>query len=216
MEDKFEDGIEKEMSLGHEEGYTVAKEGFDWIINAMRAREASKTTITTESGIQTDPTTTTTTVYTQTIPQTTTTTSVSTQTSPYAVHIPPLAASTIQTDPATVTTTISVPTDPIGAKSTFYSSSGTQTETTTSQHLETCYSSRVALSQSPALLGNGKNAEIGTTGATGSEISQNFGVFSSPIPSVTSPNSPALPTIITTLKTRSKWTILFKNSKKSK
>lgn len=57
MEDKFEEGIEKGMSLGREEGYTVAKEGFDGIINAMRAREASKTTVTTESGIQTDPST---------------------------------------------------------------------------------------------------------------------------------------------------------------
>jgi hypothetical protein len=54
MDNKFEEGIEKGMSLGREEGYTVAKEGFDGIINAMRAREASKTTVTTESGIQTD------------------------------------------------------------------------------------------------------------------------------------------------------------------
>jgi hypothetical protein len=207
MDNKFEEGIEKGMSLGREEGYTVAKEGFDGIINAMRAREASKTTVTTESGIQTDPsTTTTTTVYTQTIPQTTTTTSVSTQTSPYVIYIPPLAASTIQTDPATVTTTISVPTDPIFAESISYSSSGTQTETTTSQHLQICSPSRVATSQSLALTENGKNAKIGTTRATTgttSEILPFITVFTSSASSANSPNSTAPPTITTALETRS-------------
>jgi hypothetical protein len=32
MEDKFEEGVERGMNLGHEEGYNVAKEGFDGII----------------------------------------------------------------------------------------------------------------------------------------------------------------------------------------
>lgn len=42
MEEKFEEGVQKGMNLGREEGYTVAKEGFDGIIRKLEAREAPK------------------------------------------------------------------------------------------------------------------------------------------------------------------------------
>jgi flagellar biosynthesis/type III secretory pathway protein FliH len=66
MEEKFEEGVEKGMDLGREEGYTVAKKGFDEIIKVIKAREAPKKAYTT--------------VYTQATPKTTTTTSFSVQT----------------------------------------------------------------------------------------------------------------------------------------
>lgn len=39
MKDKFREEIERRMDLGHEEGYMVAKEGFDKVV---KAREAPK------------------------------------------------------------------------------------------------------------------------------------------------------------------------------
>jgi flagellar biosynthesis/type III secretory pathway protein FliH len=66
MEEKYEEGVERGMGLGREEGYTVAKGGFDHAIQAMKDREAQKKANTTESGTQTDPKTTTTSVFTQT------------------------------------------------------------------------------------------------------------------------------------------------------
>ena len=58
MEGKYKEGVEMGMGLGREEGYTVAKGGFDRAIQAMKDREAQKKANTTEIGTQTDPKTT--------------------------------------------------------------------------------------------------------------------------------------------------------------
>jgi hypothetical protein len=60
LEERFEEGIERGMDLGREEGYTVAKEGFDGIVKGLRAREAQKSS-TAGTSAQTDPPATTTT-----------------------------------------------------------------------------------------------------------------------------------------------------------
>ena len=86
MEDKFEEGVKKGMDLGREEGYTVAKEGFDSIVKRLKAREASKNTSSINSGTQTDPAATTTSGSAQTNTSTAflhLTASISTQTSPW-------------------------------------------------------------------------------------------------------------------------------------
>ena len=57
MEKKFEEGVQRGMDLGQEEGYTVAKESFEEIIKAVKVREALKVN-TTSASTQTDPTTT--------------------------------------------------------------------------------------------------------------------------------------------------------------
>ena len=51
MEDKYEEGVEKGMNLGREEGYTIAKEGFDEIIKVKRAREAAKAQTSVKNGV---------------------------------------------------------------------------------------------------------------------------------------------------------------------
>ena len=53
MEDKYEEGTKKGMDLGREEGYTVAKEGFDYIVESMKAKEASKARTLVENGVDT-------------------------------------------------------------------------------------------------------------------------------------------------------------------
>ena len=45
MEEKFEEGVARGMDLGHEEGYTVAKQGFDGIVKALKDREQSKKSV---------------------------------------------------------------------------------------------------------------------------------------------------------------------------
>jgi flagellar biosynthesis/type III secretory pathway protein FliH len=50
MEDKFEEGVERGMDLGCEEGYNVAKEGFDGIVKELKAREARKQASTSNFG----------------------------------------------------------------------------------------------------------------------------------------------------------------------
>ena len=67
MEDKFEKGVERGMDLGCEEGYIVAKEGFDSLLEKIKAREAQETTSSADSCTQTDPSPTTTTVSTGTV-----------------------------------------------------------------------------------------------------------------------------------------------------
>jgi hypothetical protein len=54
LEEKFEEGVARGMDLGREEGYTVAKKGFDGIVKALRAREAQKSS-TADTSAQTDP-----------------------------------------------------------------------------------------------------------------------------------------------------------------
>ena len=50
----MKEGIEKGMDLGRKEGYQVAKEGFDKIIQAVKAKGTPKKTTTRETAIQTD------------------------------------------------------------------------------------------------------------------------------------------------------------------
>lgn len=78
MEEMFEEGVAKWMNLGHEEGYTIAKDSFDKIIKAVKARETLKAS-TNSTSTQTDSATTMTTVSMQTNPVPTTP-SVSTST----------------------------------------------------------------------------------------------------------------------------------------
>ena len=81
---------------------------------------------------------------------------------------------------------------------------GTQTTTTTSQHLEISSPTHVATMQSPTFPRNGKNSEISTTRASTGEISQKITVFSSPTPSATSSDSSTTYTASTAFETRSK------------
>jgi hypothetical protein len=66
MEEKFEQGVKRGMDIGCEEGYTVAKGGFDGLLEKIKAREAQKKANTTESGTQMNPKTTTTSIHIQT------------------------------------------------------------------------------------------------------------------------------------------------------
>jgi hypothetical protein len=93
---------------------------------------------------------------------------------------------------------------------------GTQTQAETSQHLKNDSPTRVATSQSPALSGNEKKAIIGTTKATTSQILQNFDVFLLPTPSVIIYNSLALSTTTTALETRFKTTDFTQKHEKVK
>ena len=61
MEEKFEEGVARGMNLGREEGYTVAKQGFDGIVKALKDREQSEKVSTSDFGTQTDSSHTTTT-----------------------------------------------------------------------------------------------------------------------------------------------------------
>jgi hypothetical protein len=72
MEEKFEKGVARGMDLGREEGYTVAKEAFDGMLVAIKARDTPKVnTVTTDTSAQTDPpTTTAASISVQTSPQT--------------------------------------------------------------------------------------------------------------------------------------------------
>ena len=51
------DGLARGMDLGHEEGYALEKQGFDVIIKGLNDREDSKNISTSNSGMQTNPTT---------------------------------------------------------------------------------------------------------------------------------------------------------------
>ena len=84
MEEKYEEGVERGMNLGREEGFTVARDGF-------RRALASKKANSIDTGTQTDTTVTTTSTSSQTdsttavsskIQTTTTSTTTGTQTSP--------------------------------------------------------------------------------------------------------------------------------------
>ena len=56
LKDKFREGIAKGMDLGCEQGYNVAKEAFDEVVNVVKAKEALKPqTSTTDTCAQTDP-----------------------------------------------------------------------------------------------------------------------------------------------------------------
>ena len=68
------------MDLGHEQGYNIAKEAFDDVIQRVKAGEAPKIN-TSNAETQTDsPATTTTSIFTQTDTLDILTTSISTQT----------------------------------------------------------------------------------------------------------------------------------------
>ena len=54
MEEMLEEGVKRGMDLGREEGYTVAKKGFDGIVKALKARETVNN-ISTSAGTQTKP-----------------------------------------------------------------------------------------------------------------------------------------------------------------
>ena len=118
MEEKFEEGVARGMGLGREEGYAVAKQGFDRIVKALKDREQSKKVSTSDFGTQTDsPHTTTTSISVQTNTTTlpiisqarkfvengvgtslTPTVDFSIQTSPGVVHTLPLATFNDQTE----------------------------------------------------------------------------------------------------------------------
>ena len=67
MEEKFEEGVARGMDLGREEGYTVAKQGFEGIVKALKDREQLKKVSTSDFGTQTvSPHTTTTSISVQT------------------------------------------------------------------------------------------------------------------------------------------------------
>ena len=51
------DGLARGMDLDREEGYTLAKQGFDGIIKGLKDREDSKKISTSNSGMQMNPTT---------------------------------------------------------------------------------------------------------------------------------------------------------------
>ena len=62
MEEMFDEGKVRGMDLGREEGYNLAKQGFDGIVKGLKAREAAAPKVdTTNAGTQTNPPTTTTT-----------------------------------------------------------------------------------------------------------------------------------------------------------
>ena len=78
--DKYREGIARGMDLGREQGYNVAKEAFDDVIQRVKAGEAPKIN-TSNAETQTDsPATTTTSIFTQTDTLDILTTSISTQT----------------------------------------------------------------------------------------------------------------------------------------
>jgi hypothetical protein len=75
LEEKFDKGVARGMDLGREEGYMLAKQGFDGIVKGLKAREAPKVD-TVVASTQTDPRAITTeSTSTQTNPTTFTTTS---------------------------------------------------------------------------------------------------------------------------------------------
>jgi hypothetical protein len=53
LEERFEEGIDRGMNLGREEGYTVAKGGFDHLLAQIKAREDSKRPSTIDFSTQT-------------------------------------------------------------------------------------------------------------------------------------------------------------------
>jgi hypothetical protein len=53
----LEEGIARGMDLGHKEGYLVAKEAFNKLIEAVKTREATNTTVYIDSGTQTNSST---------------------------------------------------------------------------------------------------------------------------------------------------------------
>ena len=80
VRDKYREGIARGMDLGREQGYNVAKEAFDDVIQRVKAGEAPKIN-TSNTETQTDsPATTTTSIFTQTDTLDILTTSISTQT----------------------------------------------------------------------------------------------------------------------------------------
>jgi hypothetical protein len=199
MEDRFEEGVRKGMDLGHEEGYTVAKEAFDDIIKVVKAREAPKVD-TTNAGTQTDT-------------PTTTATSVSTQTSTLHTTGHPTTDAFVQTNPTCTQTSchnvnlkhpLSSPTHTSVIPSASTATIGIQTETITSQHHGIGSPTLVATSHSLGFSGNRKKLEISTTKAITSENSQNTTIFSPPKPSVTSSDSTTLLTTTPALETRQK------------
>ena len=198
LKEKFEEGQKEGIKKGRETYYGKGivkgeyEEHMRWLAEGHGQHCLMPVPFRDDTGTQTDTPTTTMSVSTQTSLATSTampeartlvengvsarlatTVAISVQTSPYKAHIPSLA-------------TIS-----------------TQTETGMSQHLEIDYPTRVATSQSPALLENGKNSKIITTNVTTSEFSPFFAVFSSQTPSVTSSDSTISSTTTTALETRS-------------
>ena len=54
---KLEKGVARRMDLGREEGYALAKQGFDEIIKGLKDKEDSKKISTSNSSMQMNPTT---------------------------------------------------------------------------------------------------------------------------------------------------------------
>ena len=209
MEEKFEKGLARGMDLGREEGYTVAKEAFDKMVEKLKAREDPKKASTSDSGTQMDPPASyaTTSVQTDSIFTSSTSYSASgAQANPLDTILCTTTDRSIQTNSVFTQTSCHVQQLP-PSPSTHVSASallsgttaGHQTEITMSQHLKTGPPTRLSMSQSPALFGNRKNTKIDPT----TEISPNPEVFSSQTSSVAVLDSPSLSVASTTLETRS-------------
>jgi hypothetical protein len=186
MEDKYEEGIEKGMDLGREQGYMVAKEGFDGIVEGLKAR-ATLTASTSDAGTQTDP-------------PAITTTSVSVQTNPTTLISASQAWEFIETG---VDTRLA----PTAAVSTQTTPKAT---TTVSSSVQTNPSTLVGTSQLLELPRNQKNMKIYSTSA----ISSNLAVFFPQTLSVTVLDSAEHSTMATALKTRSTMTYLTEKHQK--
>jgi hypothetical protein len=218
LQDKFEDGVERGMDLGREEGYTVAKEGFDRLLEQIKAREDSKIRSTSNSGTQTSSTT-------FEIIKTRTNLSVSTQTDSLATPITssplPTPATLPQSSPAqpqsTLTTSLTAVTTTASTQlPTPRNRQRTLPDHTTSSHTGPhSLVTHSATLQSPALLAKGENTDLSTTKATSTgEISQNLAIFSSPMPSVNVSNLITPSTTITALETRSTMASFIENHQK--
>ena len=163
----FEEGVKKGMDLGQEEGYTVAKEGFDSIVKRLKAREALKNTSRINSGTQTDLTITTGTTSVSKSMQTNSTSysTPSTQTTtPYTISHPTMDCS-VQTNPSSIQMSCPIikssSSSPTLLQATFSVSTttmGIQVDTTTPQLLKTNPPTRIATLQCPESPGIEKKA----------------------------------------------------------
>ena len=161
MEEKFEEGIQRGMDLGREEGYTVAKEAFDEIIKVVKAREAPKVN-TTSASTQTAATYTTISMQTDfNLSSSTSYLTSGTQTNHLHTNSCPTMDCFVQTNPSSIQTSCHIsnssslsPTLPqvTATSSVSTTTMGIQTNPTTTQLLETNPPTCVATSQCPELL----------------------------------------------------------------
>ena len=198
------------MNLGREEGYTVAKEAFDTIVEGLKAREVTKARTLVENGVDARlaPTAAVSTQSTALIVTATLTTSTSTQTDPPAAATssistqtnPTTSAATSQTSepfeneehPKFGITSETLPRSIEISPPTIASKSPTPAPTTTALEM------RLEITDYAQKLGKVENS------AHYSKNSTNFGDFSSPTPSPFAHNSTGSSTTITACETHPK------------